>query len=104
MNWLDIVILILLIISVFSGLANGLIKTLFSLVGLIVGTVMAGHFYVAFSSHLVLSPMKMPPKCSFLIIFIGRDNCGFFTGSDLTKLVSTILLGWLNRFWGECWV
>ena len=45
MNWLDIVIIALIIISVFSGLMLGFITALLSAVGMIGGVILASNFY-----------------------------------------------------------
>ena len=45
MHWLDIILLIALVIPTFIGLRQGLIKAVLSLVGLIIGVVLAGNFY-----------------------------------------------------------
>jgi len=45
MNWVDIVIIIYLGISVVTGLVEGLIRTVLSIIGLIIGIMLASHFY-----------------------------------------------------------
>ncbi len=101
MNWLDIVILIIIIISAISGFVSGLIKTVFSLVGLIVGVVLAGHFYVALSSHLGFIPGDSGPRIgAFIIIFLAVMLVAMLLGIIFTKLISAVMLGWINRLGG----
>jgi membrane protein required for colicin V production len=101
MNWLDIVIVILLLVSAISGFANGLIKSIFSLVGLIVGIFLAGHFYVALSEHLTfISNENAARIVAFIIIFLAVAIVAGILGAILTKIISAILLGWLNRLGG----
>ena len=101
MNWLDIVILVLLVISAIGGFATGLIKTVFSLVGLIVGVVLAGHFYVGFSNYLTFIPGDNGPRvAAFIIIFLIVMIVAALLGILLTKIVSAIMLGWVNRLGG----
>jgi len=45
MNWVDIVIIIYLGISVVTGFVEGLIRTVLSIIGLIIGIMLASHFY-----------------------------------------------------------
>ncbi|MCK5577003.1 MAG: CvpA family protein, partial [Dehalococcoidales bacterium] len=45
MNWLDIILIVVLVVPTFMGLRMGIIKAALSLVGLIVGVVLAGNFY-----------------------------------------------------------
>jgi membrane protein required for colicin V production len=101
MNWLDLVILVLLIISAIAGLVSGLIKSLFSLAGLILGVVLAGRFYVALAENLgFISNDNGARIVAFIIIFVGVMIIAAILGVFFTKLVSTILLGWLNRLLG----
>ncbi len=45
MNGLDIILTVVLVIPAFMGLRMGIIKAVLSLVGLVVGVVMAGNLY-----------------------------------------------------------
>ena len=45
MNWLDIVILILLVVPTLIGLKIGIIKAVMSIAGVIIGVLLAGRFY-----------------------------------------------------------
>ena len=101
MNWLDIVILVVLIISAISGLVNGFIKTVFSLVGLIVGIILAGKYYVSLSEHLGFIQSENAARIvAFLIIFLAVILVATVLGIIFTKIASAILLGWLNRILG----
>jgi len=55
MNWLDIVILAITIILGLMGLRRGAIKTVFGIVGLLGGIVLAGHYYQPLASVLFSS-------------------------------------------------
>jgi membrane protein required for colicin V production len=101
MNWLDIVVIIFLIISLIGGFANGLIKSLFSLIGLVVGVVLAGRFYVGLAGSLgFISNPSAARIVAFIIIFLVVMIIAAILGIIFTKLVSAILLGWLNRLLG----
>ena len=52
MSWLDLVIVVVLAVGAFFGLRTGIIKTVLSLAGVIVGVVLAGQYYVAFADVL----------------------------------------------------
>jgi membrane protein required for colicin V production len=96
MNWLDIVILIILVLSAFGGLKNGLIKSLLSLIGLIVGVVLAGRFYESFSGVLsFISSERAAHIAAFVIIFLLVIIIFQYWG--LIQNDFAILLGWLNR-------
>jgi membrane protein required for colicin V production len=101
MNWLDFVILVVLAIGSISGLVSGLIKMVFSLVGLVLGVVLAGRLYVPFSAYLTFIPDDAGPRiAAFIIIFLVVMLIATLLGILLTKLISLVLLGWLNRLGG----
>jgi len=100
MNWLDIVLLIILFASAIGGLANGLIKTVLSLVGLIVGVVLAGHYYNAVAGWITFVPDNIANIIAFALILILVLLIAAILGTILTRAVSAILLGWLNRLTG----
>jgi membrane protein required for colicin V production len=101
MNVLDIVLIILLIVSAIGGLASGLIKSIFSLAGVIVGVTLAGRFYPALAGGLTfISNPTIANIAAFAIIFIIIMIIASILGGLFTKLVSAILLGWLNRLGG----
>jgi len=101
MNWLDIVIIIVLVITAISGFVNGLIKMVFSLAGLIVGVILAGRFYVALADHLGFIPGDNAPRIvAFIIIFLVVMLVATLLGALLTKIISASLLNWVNRLGG----
>lgn len=101
MNWLDIVIIVLLVIFAISGLVNGLIKALFSLAGLILGIFLAGHFYVQLADVLgFISNENAAKIAAFIVIFLVVLIVATILGVIFTKVVSNLLLGWLNRLLG----
>ena len=101
MNWLDIVIIIFLILSVVSGIIGGLIKAIFGLVGLIVGVILAGRYYVSLADHLgFISNDDTARIVAFIIIFAAVCIVAMLLGLILTKIVSKIKLGWINRLLG----
>jgi len=101
MNWLDIVLIVILAVSAFSGFANGLIKAVFSLVGLILALFLAGRTYVALADQLTfISNENVARIVAFAVIFLAVIIIAAILGKILTGLVSAILLGWLNRLGG----
>jgi len=101
MNWLDIVIIVFLIGFAIAGLVNGLIKTVFSLAGLVVGVILAGRYYGALADRLGFIPNeKAAGIVAFIIIFLVVMLIAAILGFILTKLISAVLLGWVNRLAG----
>ena len=101
MNWLDIVIIVLIIIPVFIGLKAGLIKTVLSLAGVIVGIILAGQYHEALAGKLTfISQANVANIVAFAIILIGVMIVASVLASLLKKVVSAVLLGWVNLLGG----
>ena len=101
MNWLDIVIVIIIGICAFIGLRKGLIKAVLSLVGLIVGIVLAGRYYHPFSEYLTfITNETLARIAAFLIILIGVMVVATLIARLLKWATSAIMLGWVDRVGG----
>ena len=101
MNWLDIVIIVILVASIFIGGKTGLIKSLLSLVGLVVGINLAGRYYLTLAEQLTFIPQeKVSHIVAFAIILIGVMVVAALAGWLLTKIVSAVMLGWVNGLGG----
>jgi membrane protein required for colicin V production len=101
MNWLDIVVLVILAISAFSGLRVGLIKVVFTIVGIIVGIVLAGHFSDSLGAKMTfISNPGWAKIAAFAIILVVVLIIFGVLAAFLSKLISLVLLGWVNRLAG----
>ncbi|MDP2917535.1 MAG: CvpA family protein [Dehalococcoidia bacterium] len=101
MNWLDIVIIIILVISVIGGLRSGLIRSVLSLAGLIIGVVLAGRFYTALAERLFFVPQDGIAKVvAFIIILVVVMVVAAILGAIITRAASALVLGWLNHLGG----
>lgn len=101
MNWLDIVIMAAVGISAFIGVRKGIIKVAFTLVGLVVGVILAGRYYAPFSQWLSFIPWAGLAKvAAFAIIFIGVMVLATVLARLLKQAVSAIMLGWANHLVG----
>ena len=58
MNWLDIMLLIFMVPSVLAGWKFGLIRSLFGLIALIVGIVLASRFYSPLADRHIRSRLS----------------------------------------------
>lgn len=103
MSWLDLAFAIPLIWGVIRGLYKGLIMSVGSLVGLVLGIYVASIYSIEFSHFLnkwfVLSEDK-GYFLSFLLLFIIVSLVSFFIASLLNKFVKLATLAWLNRLLG----
>lgn len=101
MNWLDIVIIVNIAIPTLIGLRIGIIKTVLSLAGVIVGVILAGRYYVILSEQLTFIPQENLAKiAAFAIILIGVMIITGVLASVLKWIASVVLLGWVNRLGG----
>ena len=101
MNWLDIVILIVIALFVFGGLKNGIIRTLVSLAGLVVGIVLAGRYYPLLAERLTFIPeSSIANIAAFILILVIVLILTGILAAVLTQFAKAILLGWLNGLLG----
>ncbi len=101
MNLLDIGVLVVVAIAAFIGLKIGIIKAVLSLAGLIVGLILAGHYYVPLSERLYFIPQDGLAKVvAFAIILIGTMVIASVLAALLKWAASAVMLGWVNRLGG----
>lgn len=103
LNTLDYLILAFLLWGFIAGFRRGLIMELCTLVGLFLGIWLAIHFsktaeeWMRNSQGLEGAWIKM---AAFLAVFVGAYIAFYFLGKALSKAVSLIMLGMLNRIAG----
>jgi len=101
MNWLDIAIIVILGISLLSGLKMGFIRAVLSLVGLAVGVLLAGRFYVQLAGKLTfIHQENLARIAAFAIILIGVMIIAGIVASVLKWTVSAVMLGWVDHLIG----
>jgi len=101
MNWLDIAIMVAVAIITFLGWRVGIIKAVLSLAGLIVGVILAGRYYVPLSEELTfISQAGVARIVAFAIILIGVMIVAALLAWLLKKVISLLMLGWVNRVGG----
>lgn len=101
MNWLDITILVIVAGATFYGLKKGLIKVVLSLVGLIVGIVLAGRFYTVVAGWLTFIPQEgVAEAVAFGVIVIVVMLAASILAGVLKWITSLVMLGWVNYLGG----
>jgi membrane protein required for colicin V production len=102
LNGLDIVIIVFLVITAIIGFSKGFIKTISTLVGIILGVVLAERFSGSAADWLstVLHNPILVKIAGFAIIFIGFMIISLIIASLLSKLLSLLFLGWVDRLGG----
>lgn len=103
MNWIDIVILILLGISLIGGLSNGFIKELSSFAALILG-IWGAIKFSSFTAVKLYEWFDMAGEfvglVSFIVTFLVIVVVINFVGAAVDKVVNAISLGFLNKILG----
>jgi membrane protein required for colicin V production len=103
MNWVDVVIVIILIIGLFKGLANGFVRGLFGLVALVLGIAIAAGYYAELREALLFRlPMGLQSQniMSFLLIFLIVMLLVSILGNILSRALKLAALGWIDRLAG----
>ncbi len=101
MNWLDIVIIVLLVFSIFGGLRAGFVRSLLSLIGVIAGIMLAGRYYPALAQRLAFIPSEQAANITaFVIILLVVMVVAGLLGMLLNWIMSSIMLGWFNSLGG----
>jgi membrane protein required for colicin V production len=103
MNYIDIILIILLLLAAFNGFRKGLITEVASLAALVLGVWGAIEFsYI--TSEFLTEKMGWEPGnlniISFIITFIVIVILVHLVGNSLSKLVEAAMLGWANRITG----
>lgn len=101
MNWLDIIIIVLIIIPTFIGLKVGIIKSILSLAGVIIGIILAGQYHASLGEHLTfISSASLAGIVAFAIILVAVMIVAAVLGSVLQWITKVVMLGWINRLGG----
>jgi membrane protein required for colicin V production len=101
MNWLDALIVFALVFFSLAGLKNGLIKTVLSLAGLIIGIFLASRYYPLLAQRMgFISQVSIANIVAFVIILVGVTVLAVVVVQLLTWTASAMMLGWLNRLGG----
>lgn len=103
MNYIDIVLGILLILTAFSGFRKGLIVEVASLAALILGIWGAIEFSYITSNFLIENfdwKWEYLNIVSFILTFIIIIVIVHFVAKVVTKLVETVMLGFVNKLAG----
>ena len=101
MNWLDIVILVALIVPTVIGLKRGVISAALSLVGLIVGVILAGNFYEQLGQLMAFIPnVAIANVIAFILIVAAAMLIAAVIARVLKSVVSAVMLGWVDHLAG----
>src|SRR3990170_1969459 len=102
MNWLDIVILVILLAFALSAYSAGLIREVITLVAVVVGIVVAGQLYDKLATDILvfIDNEEAALAISFLVLFGAVYLLGQLTAYVLKRAASLLMLGWADRLGG----
>ncbi len=103
LNWFDVVILVVMILSTISGERKGFIRGFFGILGVTIGIWLAlrynGELSVYIQGIFSLS-LKICKIVAFALIFISVVVLFNLAGLGVKKLVTTLYLDWFDAFSG----
>ena len=101
MHWIDIVLLVCLVVPTFIGLKQGLIKAVLSLVGIILGVVLASNFYLNLAGALsFISNPSVANIVSYILILVVVMVIASILARLLKAVLKMVMLGWVNNLGG----
>lgn len=102
MNWLDLVLAVILMLSVVSGYRKGLIRIGIGLIATIAALVFACWFYGMAGTFLLpyVSSRSMARIGGFLLVFLGVIALGALIGRILAAIFKWAGLSWFDRLLG----
>ncbi len=103
MNWLDILLILMILLPVFIGYKRGLIGIILPLVGIVVGIFIAGRIYDNVSDWLhpgLLGSKAQADIVAFAIIFVLFFVAIISVSSQLRRFLNLLFLGWVDSLGG----
>jgi len=100
MNWFDIVLIAVLILSTVVGIWRGFINMVLPLIGIIIGIVLAGLYAPTVGGWLPIDNAEHAAWSGYAIIMVGTLVVSIILAVILTRFVHLTLLGWLDRVLG----
>ena len=102
MNWLDIVIIAIMVFLIVRGIFRGFVREVGSLAGVVVGIILANIYQPKLTSVLKgwLGSHDYLPLVSYALIFLAVVVVFNLAGYGLKLLLQKALLGWADRTLG----
>ena len=101
MNPIDLLILVLVVGGGFLGWVNGVVKWLFTFLGLIVGVVVASRLYKTLDWAIPLVDSDgLRQFIIFVLILVAVSVGAWILGRAVKMTLSILMLGWVDRVAG----
>ncbi len=103
-NWLDILILVLVVVGIGKGFADGLLRQIIGLAALYMGTILGAQYYAVLSGFVNFlffnAPSKFVNAFAFFIILIAVSALTNWLVSDVYKSTKLQLLPVVDQLGG----
>lgn len=102
MNWLDIILLLLFVVSMASGAMKGLSRIILGLAATLLGLVLAVWFYASVGAYFLpyVTSETIANFCGFVTILVGTSIVGSLVSKAVAYFFAAVGLGWLDRLLG----
>jgi len=102
LNWLDVVLAIIIVVSAFAGLRAGFTRVVIGLLATIVGLLAGFWCYrmVGEQLHPLIKTPTLANAVGFFLIFFGVALVGSLIAALLGKLLRWVGLSWFNYLLG----
>jgi membrane protein required for colicin V production len=100
MNWFDIVLIAVLLLSTIIGIWRGFINMVLPLIGIIIGIILAGLYAPTVGGWLPIDDTEHAAWAGYAIIVVGTLIVSIILAVILTRFIHFTLLGWLDRLLG----
>jgi len=100
MNWLDIAIIVIIFSLGIFGLLKGATKAIFGIAGLIGGIALASYWYKSLTVILFPEGAIWSSIAAYAIIVVSILILSAIISQLITRLISAVMLGWLDRVIG----
>jgi membrane protein required for colicin V production len=103
MNWLDIVIVVVILGFAYSALSAGLIREVVTLLAVVIGIVVAGQLYRNLANDILvfIDNEDAALAASFLALFGAVFLLGQIAAYAMKRMASLLMLGWADHMGGS---
>jgi membrane protein required for colicin V production len=100
-NWLDVVLGIIILVSVIAGIKKGLARTAVGLGAALLGLLCGLWFHGMLGAYLTFTGSRSVANLiAFFVIFLTCVLAGSLIGLLIERLLKLVRLSWLNRLLG----
>lgn len=91
-NWIDILFLVTVVLLVFNGFRNGAVFSLFNLLGIPIGFIVAYLYGPQFTKLLAANGLSLTPLIAYIVLFFGVVIILHIIGTTLHRTIKRIPL------------